>query len=119
MLSRNRPAFALAELVIAAFVLAVGVLALEATALGALRAMRRSSDLALAASVARGRLERLAASNCADLANGADTVRGVVSTWSIEPTPAPSLHAVRQTISYAVDGKVRTDSYRSMFPCSP
>ena len=116
---RLRAGFSLAEIVVAAFIFAVGVLALEATAVGALRTMRRSSDLALAASVARGRLERLAAARCSDLKNGADTVRGVVSAWSLEPTPSPSIRAVRQTISYTVDGTAHTDTYRSMVPCSP
>lgn len=115
---RLHSGFTLIEVVIAAFVFAVGVLALEATAVGALRSMRRSSDFALAASVARARLERLAASRCADLSNGADTIRGVVSTWSLDPAASLSIRAVRQTVSYTVDGAVRVDSYRAMFPCS-
>src|SRR5688572_10531074 len=104
---RSRAGFTLVEVVVAAFVFAVGVLALEATAVGALRGMRRSSDLSLAASVARARLEKLASSRCSDLRNGVDTIRGVVSAWSLEPPPSLSIRAVSQTVSHTVDGKAR------------
>jgi len=114
-----RPAFTLIEIVIAAFVFAVGVLALQATAASSLLRMRRSADLALAATVARSRLEALAASRCASLESGSDTVRTVVSAWVIEATGWPSLRGVTQSVSYTVDGETRTDSYRAMIACSP
>lgn len=116
---RPRPGFTLIEVVIAAFVFAVGVLALEAMAVTAVRTMRRSADLNLAAAVARARLEQLAASRCADLRSGSETIRSVVSTWTIEPTPSAAIRATTQTVSYTLDGTPRADSYRSMFPCSP
>lgn len=116
---RPRAGFTLIEVVIAAFVFAVGVLALESMAVTALRTMRRSADLNLAASVARARLERLAASRCADLQGGSDTIRSVVSTWTIQPTASAAIRAMAQTVSYTVDGTPRVDSYRSLFPCSP
>lgn len=114
-----RSGFALIEVVIAAFIFAVGILALEATAVAALRTMRRSASLALAASVARDRLEKLASSGCANLASGADTIPPVISTWTIEPTLSPGIRAVTQTVAYPLDGAPRTDTYRAMFPCSP
>lgn len=118
MRSSLRPGFTLIELVIAAFIFAVGVLALEATAASSLRRMRRSADLTLAASVARSRLEALGASRCADLQSGTDTVRSVVSSWAIEETALPSVRAVSQTVRYNLDGAERTDLYRAMIPCS-
>jgi len=115
----GRPGFTLIELVIAAFIFAVGVLALEATAASSLRRMRRAADLTLAASVARARLESLAASRCADLQNGTDTTRSVVSNWVVQETAQPGIRAVSQTIAYTLDGVPRMDSYRSTVPCSP
>lgn len=115
---RSRTGFSLPELVVASFIFAVGALALEAMAVTALRTLRRSADLALAASVARARLERLAASRCADLRSGADTMRSVVSTWTIEPSGSPSVRAVTQSVSYTLDGVERVDGYRAMVPCS-
>lgn len=114
----SRPGFTLIEIVIAAFIFAVGVLALEATAVSSLLRMRRSSDLNLAALVARARLEKLAGSRCADLTSGTDTIRSIISTWTIEPTASPSIRAVSQTVNYTIDGKDRVDTYRSMVPCS-
>ncbi len=115
---RSRRGFTLIEIVIAAFIFAVGVLALEATAVAALRQMRRSADLTLAASVARARLEKLAASSCTELRNGADTTNSIISTWTIEPTASPSIRAVTQAVNYRIDGKDRVDTYRSMVPCT-
>jgi prepilin-type N-terminal cleavage/methylation domain-containing protein len=113
-----RHGFTLIELVIAAFIFAVGALALEATAVASLRRMRRSADLAFAASIARSRLEVLAAARCDALAGGTDDVRGFVSSWTVEPTALPSVRAVSQTVAYALDGRPRIDTYRAMIPCS-
>ena len=114
----HRSGFTLIELVIAAFIFAVGALALEATAVASLRRMRRSIDLSFAASVARSRLETLAAARCDGLASGSDEVRGVVSTWTVESTALPTVRAVAQTLTYSLDGRQRTDTYRSMIFCS-
>lgn len=114
----NRPGFTLIELVIAAFIFSVGILALEATAASSLRRLRRSADLALAAAVARSRLEALAAARCAALASGSENVHGVASSWTIEATPLPSVRAVSQTVVYVLDGRQRTDAYRAMINCS-
>lgn len=114
-----RSGFTLIEMVIAAFIFAVGVLALEATAVTALRQLRRSADLSLAAAAARTRLEKLAGSRCDGLAGGVDTIGAVVSAWSIEPTAASSIRGVSQTLTYKLDGAERADSYRAMVQCSP
>lgn len=116
---RSRPGFTLIELVIAAFIFAVGALALEATAAASLRRMRRSADLALAAAVARSRMETLASSRCHLLGSGADTIGPVVSSWAVEQSGSPIIRAVSQTVTYRVDGANRTDSYRSLVPCTP
>lgn len=113
-----RRGFTLIELVIAAFVFAVGVLALEAMAASSLRRMRRSAQLTLAASVARSRLEKLGAGRCVGLANGSDTVRGIVSSWALEATPNPAIRGVLQTVMYRLDGGERADTYRAMILCS-
>ena len=113
-----RSGFTLIELVIAAFIFAVGALALEATAVSSLRRMRRSADLTFAASVARSRLEALAATRCDALASGTEVIRGVVSSWTVEPTTLLSVRAVSQTVAYTLDGRARTDVYRSMVLCS-
>ena len=118
MLLRCRRAFSLVEVVVAAFVFAVGVLALEATAVSSLRQMRRSGRMGLAASVAKSRLEMLAASRCADLLAGTDTVGGIVSAWNVAPAASHGASVVSQAVSYTLDGATRTDSYRAVVPCS-
>lgn len=115
---RHRPGFTLIELVLAAFIFAVGALALEATAAASLRRMRRSADLALAAAVARSRMERLASSSCDLLEGGVDTVGPVVSSWTVEQSGSPRIRAVSQTVTYRVDGATKLDSYRSFVPCA-
>jgi prepilin-type N-terminal cleavage/methylation domain-containing protein len=115
--AHSRSGFTLIELVIAAFIFAVGALALEATAVSSLRRMRRSATLDLAASIARSRLETLAAARCAELESGTDNVRGAVSRWTIEPTSLSYVRTVSQTVTYQLDGRQRTDSYRTMIFC--
>lgn len=115
----SRSGFTLVEVVIAAFIFAVGALALEATAASSLRRMRRSSQLTLAAGIARSRLEFLAGARCVDLRGGSDTVRSVVSSWTVQPAGSSSLRAVAQTLSYDLDGTRREDRYASVVPCSP
>lgn len=119
MQNKARPGFTLIEIVLAAFIFAVGVLALEATAASALLRMRRSAQLTLAASVARSRLEVLASSRCADLSSGSDTVRTIASAWIVEQSPFPGIAFVTQTVQYALDGSVRADNYVAGFPCLP
>ena len=115
---RRRSGFALIELVVAAFIFAVGVLALEATAVASLRRMRRSADLARAAAVARSRMEKLAASRCDLLESGADTIGPIESSWAVEPSGSARVRAVSQTVSYQLDGATRSDSYRFLVPCT-
>ncbi len=112
-----RVGITLIEIVIAAFVFAVGVLAVEAATASSLRRMARSAQLALAGTIARSRLEVLASSFCDDLRSGTDTVRSVISSWTIEATAARSIRAVSQTVTYDLDGARRTDSYRTMVRC--
>lgn len=112
-----RCGFTLVELVIAAFVFAVGALALEATAVASLRRMRRAADLAFAASVARSRLETLAAARCDAVASGTEELRGVVSSWTVGPTALASVRVVSQTVAYTLEGRPRTDTYRAMIFC--
>lgn len=114
----SRSGFTLIELVIAAFIFAVGALALEATAAASLRRMRRSADLAFAAAVARSRMETLAASRCDLLKGGVDTMGLVVSSWAVEQSGSAQIRAVSQTVSYQLDGVTRSDSYRSLVPCT-
>ena len=118
MPSRLRRGFTLIELILAAFVFAVGVLALEAMAMSSLRRMRRSATLSLASTTARNRLETLAAARCTDAIGGSDTLRSVVSTWTVAAAPVSSLRVLSQAVRYTVDGVERTDSYRTTFACS-
>lgn len=116
---RCRRGFTLIEIIVAAFLFAVGVLALEATAVAALRGMRRSATVALVASVARARLERLAASRCADAIGGVDTTGAVISAWTVGPAAqGAATRGVTQTLTYQLDGAPRTLTLRSTFPCT-
>lgn len=114
-----RRGFTLIEVLFASFIFGVGVLALEASAAASLKRMRRSADLTLAASVARSRLEVLASSRCTDLTSGSDTVRAIISTWTIDPASSGTARDASQAVSYPVDGAPRTDLYRVAFPCTP
>ena len=112
---KNRAGFTIVELIVAMIVFAVGVLGLAATAASVTRLMGGATRQTIAANIAQSRLEKLRASPCATLTNGADTVRGVVSTWTVQ-TVTRGVN-VTETVIFPIKGGNRTRTYKTTLPC--
>jgi type IV pilus modification protein PilV len=113
--AKSRAGFTLVELIVAMMVFAIGVLGLAATAASVTRLMGGASRQTIAANIAQSRLEKLRASPCGTLANGADTVRGVVSAWTVQ-TVTRGVN-ITETVIFPTQGGNRTRTYKTTLPC--
>jgi Tfp pilus assembly protein PilV len=105
----------LAELLVAIVVMAVGVLGLAASSAVVTRMIGGGASQTLAATTAQAHMEQLRSQPCGAIADGADTVRGIVTTWTAQPiTRGVSLD---MTVQYTTVRGARTRSYRSILPC--
>ena len=111
----RRAGFTLVELLVAMMMFAVGMLALASTAASVTRMMGGAKRQTIAATVAQSRLERIRSSKCATLTSGADTVRGVISTWTV--TAVTRGVNVTETVIYPTSGGNRTRTYNTTLSC--
>ena len=113
--TNSRAGFTIVELLVAMMVFAIGILGLAATAASVTRLMGGATRQTIAANIAQSRLEKLRASPCGTLTNGADTTRGVVSTWTVQPVTRGV--NVTETVIFPVPNGSRTRTYKTTLPC--
>ena len=121
---KNRPSgavardgFTIVELLVAMMMFAVGMLALASTAASVTKMMGGAKRMTIATQVAQSRIERLRSSPCATLASGADTVRGVISSWTV--VRGTRSVAVTEIVSYKMSrAQVATRTYKTTLSCS-
>ena len=111
----RRAGFTLVELLVAMMMFAVGMLALASTAAAVTRLMGGAKRQTLAANVAQSRLERIRASKCTTLTSGADTVRGIISTWTVAAVTRGV--DVTETVIYPTSNGNRTRTYKTTLTC--
>jgi type IV pilus modification protein PilV len=111
----SRAGFTIVEVLVAILILSVGMLALAGTAAVVVRQTGSAARQTMAAAHAQSRFEQLRASPCAAMAGGADTLRGIVTAWTV--TPVVRANDVTVTVTWPVSGGTRSRSYRSLVPC--
>ena len=118
MVSRS-DGFTLVELLVAATVLAVGVLALLGVTANANRLVSSGDRVATAAFYAQQRLEALQARDCATLAPGAETQADVYDLeWTITPAFGGDAQRVQVLVSYpSHGGSLREDTLETSVLC--
>jgi type IV pilus modification protein PilV len=112
---RRRAGFTLVELLVAIMVFAVGMLGLAATAGAVTQLMGGAKRQTIASTIAQSRIERLRSSPCGTVTTGADTVRGVVSAWTV--TPVTRGVNISETVIYPTSRGNRTRTYKTTLPC--
>lgn len=118
-----RPGFSLLELTIGLLLLDVGVLALAATAGGAVRMAAAGGREGGAALVAAARLEALRAASCPPEAGlpsasaGTERTGPYVEVWSVAPD-GRTAHA-DVTVSWADGRATRTTRFATLIACVP
>ena len=114
--SGTRAGFTLVELLVALMIFAVGMLGLAATAGSVTRMMGGARRQTIAAQVAQSRIERLRASPCTALTGGTETVRGIVSTWTVQAVPRGV--NVTETVTFpSARGGNKTRTYTTTLSC--
>jgi type IV pilus modification protein PilV len=113
---KARAGFTIVELLVALMIFAVGMLGLAATAGSVTRMMGGAKRQVIAATVAQTRLERLRSSPCTSIASGADTTRGIVSTWTV--TAVTRGMNITETVRFQTSrGVTRTRTYMTTIAC--
>ena len=113
-----REGFTIVELLVALMIFAVGMLGLAATAGSVTRMMGGAKRQVIAATVAQTRLERLRSSPCTSIVSGADTTRGIISTWTV--TAVTRGVNISEKVSFKTSkSALRTRTYTTTIPCSP
>lgn len=114
---RARGGFTIIELVVAIFIMTVGVLALATGSAGVAKQMRAGNQAALAAVIGQGRLETIRGLGCSSLSDGTATTRGMTEKWNIVWISSRA-RAVTESVTYVPRAKVsRTMALRSVVPC--
>ena len=107
--------FTLIELMVAMIIFVIGILALASTTAVTTRHMGGGAQMALAASTAQARFERLRAEACETIAAGSAESRGITETWTVSTL----LRAVEVTVvvSFHTNRGSREHEYKTVIPC--
>jgi len=112
---RARPAFTLAEVLVAVVLIDVGLLALVA---GSAVLVRQTNELRLrtaALRAANNRLQRLGSAPCQATA-GSATVAGVREDWTVAPRP-DSVGDLRDSVTFQVGPASHSVVLTTRLPC--
>jgi prepilin-type N-terminal cleavage/methylation domain-containing protein len=110
-----RRGFSLVEVMVAAVLAAVGIVAALGTARAAIGLAELGQGMAVAAAAAASRLDELAVAGGA--ASGGSAASGAVRVaWSVAAL-APRRASV--VVSVPVEGRIRTARFEALLPCQP
>jgi prepilin-type N-terminal cleavage/methylation domain-containing protein len=112
---RNRRGFTLVELVVAIMVISIGIIGLASTAGAVTRQMGGGRRMVIAASIARARFEKMAAQNCATVASGSASTRGIAESWTA--TQGTLSVVVQNTVTYTTTRGNRSQTFTTRIPC--
>jgi len=117
---RLRRGVTMVELMVALMIVSIGLLALASGATLLTRLMGGGAVQTRAAMSANSRMEALRAIPCGSVTSGADTVRGIVSRWTTQSVMFASARrgmSINLVVQYPTSRGVRTQDYRTIFPC--
>ena len=113
----RRQGFTLVETIFAIFVFSVGALGLAATSAVVIRSIAESAARERGARVASSRLETLRSLGCGQAQGGSEVTQGIESAWTV--TISGQLVSAVATVTYVLGGRPRTETFTSVFSCSP
>ena len=96
-------------------VLTIGLLAMAGTTAVITRHIGGGAQMALAATTAQARFERLRSENCTALTSGTGTVRGIAEKWTVADTTWAV--KVTDTVTFTTPRGERSHAYATMIPC--
>ena len=96
-------------------VLTIGLLAMAGTTAVITRHLGGGAQMALAATAAQARFERLRSEDCASLASGTASARGIGEKWTV--TAKSRVVEVADTVTFTTPRGDRSHAYVTMIPC--
>ena len=114
-----RSGFTLVELMVAMFVLTIGLLGLLGAAANTIRVVGEGDRTVAAAYYAASRIDQLTALGCDNVADGTETVDGIYNlSWIVAGDTTSSVRPVMLTAQYpGVRGQVRADTFETSIAC--
>ncbi len=113
----TRPAFTLAECLVAVTLFAVGLLALSTTVVAVQRITAAAARRAEAAALGSARLEELRGSACAARAGGAQLTHGIAEEWRVSAGPGVTLASDTMRLPPARGVAAIAVGLSAAFPC--
>lgn len=108
------------ELIVALAIVSVGVFGLAGGATLVTRLMGGGTVQNRASTIANAHIEQLRSQSCSSIANGTDTVRSIISTWTksdiIVSTNRRGV-SINLTVQYPTTTGMRSQAYRTIIPC--
>ena len=117
---RSRSGVTMIELLVALAIVSVGVFGLAGGATLVTRLMGGGTVQSRAATVANAHIEQFRARSCASLASGADTVRNIVSTWTVTSLTVSGTQRganIALAVQYPTTKGMRSQAYTTILPC--
>lgn len=108
------------ELLVALAIVSVGVFGLAGGATLVTRLMGGGTVQSRAATIANAHIEQLRAKSCASLSSGTDTVRSVITSWTVTSVSVSGTTrgaSIGMTVQYPTTKGMRTQSYNTILPC--
>ncbi len=117
---RARSGVTMIELLVALAIVSVGVFGLAGGATLVTRLMGGGTMRSRAATIASAHVEQFRATSCASLASGQDTVRSVISRWTVTSISVNGTQRganVSLTVTYPTTKGMRSQAYTTILPC--
>ena len=117
---RVRRGVTMVELIVALAIVAVGVFGLAGGATLVTRLMGGGTVQSRAATIANAHIEELRAKSCSALSSGTDTVRSVITSWTVTPVNVSGTArgaSISMTVQYPTTKGLRSQFYNTVLPC--
>src|SRR5437773_1629850 len=108
------------DLLVALAIVSIGVFGLAGGATLVTRLMGGGTVQSRAATIANAHIEQLRAKSCSTLTSGADTVRSVISTWTVTAVSVSGTArgaSIVLTVQYPTTKGMRSQVYNTILPC--
>jgi len=117
---RARCGVTMVELLVALAIVSVGVFGLAGGATLVTRLMGGGTVQSRAATIANAHVEQFRAQSCASLSSGTDTLRSVITSWTVTSVSVSGTQrgaSISMTVQYPTTKGMRSQVYSTVLPC--
>ena len=117
---RARSGVTMIELLVALAIVSVGIFGLAGGATLVTRLLGGGTVQSRAALIANAHFEQFRSTSCASLSSGQDTVRSVISRWTVTAVSVNGIQRganIALTVQYPTTKGMRSQVYSTILPC--